>query len=26
VIARPHPDVEKLLHEGPTQVIRALAD
>lgn len=26
VIARPHPAVEKLIHQGPTQVIRALAD
>ena len=26
VIARPHPSVEKLIHQGPPQVIRALAD
>lgn len=26
VIARPHPAVEKLIHQGPTRVIRALAD
>jgi len=26
VIARPHPTVEKLLHHGPTKVVRALAD
>lgn len=26
VIARPHPAVEQLIHEGPTAVIRALAD
>ncbi len=26
VIARPHPTVEKLLHQGPNKVIRALAD
>jgi len=26
VIARPHPSVEKLIHQGSPQVIRALAD
>jgi len=26
VIARPHQRVEKLLHQGPPQVVRALAD
>ena len=26
VIARPHPSVEKLLHQGSPQVLRALAD
>jgi ethanolamine utilization protein EutM len=26
VIARPHATVEKLLHQGPPQVVRALAD
>jgi ethanolamine utilization protein EutM len=26
VIARPHPSVEKLVHQGTPQVIRALAD
>jgi microcompartment protein CcmL/EutN len=26
VIARPHRDVEKLLHHGPAKVIRTLAD
>jgi len=26
IIARPHPSVEKLIHQGPPQVIRALAD
>jgi ethanolamine utilization protein EutM len=26
VIARPHPAAEKLIHQGPPQVIRALAD
>jgi ethanolamine utilization protein EutM len=26
VIARPHPTVEKLLHEGPDKIVRALAD
>jgi len=26
IIARPHPCVEKLIHQGPTQVIRALVD
>jgi ethanolamine utilization protein EutM len=26
VIARPHPSVEKLIHQGAPQVIRALAD
>ena len=26
VIARPHPSVEKLIHQGPAKVIRALAD
>jgi ethanolamine utilization protein EutM len=26
VIARPHPSMERLLHQGTTQVIRALAD
>ena len=26
VIARPHPSVEKLVHQGPAAVIRALAD
>jgi ethanolamine utilization protein EutM len=26
VIARPHPIVEKLLHQGPNKVVRALAD
>jgi ethanolamine utilization protein EutM len=26
VIARPHPSVEKLIRQGPTKVIRALAD
>ena len=26
IIARPHPSVEKLIHEGPPQVIRALVD
>jgi ethanolamine utilization protein EutM len=26
VIARPHPQVEKLLHQGATAVLRALAD
>jgi ethanolamine utilization protein EutM len=26
VIARPHPVVEKLLHQGPTKVVRALAN
>jgi microcompartment protein CcmL/EutN len=26
VIARPHRSVEKLLHQGPTRVVRALAD
>jgi ethanolamine utilization protein EutM len=26
VIARPHPTVEKLLHEGTNKIVRALAD
>jgi hypothetical protein len=26
VIARPHPVVEKLLHPGPTKIVRALAN
>jgi microcompartment protein CcmL/EutN len=26
VIARPHPSVEKLLHQGSPQVLRALVD
>jgi ethanolamine utilization protein EutM len=26
VIARPHPTVEKLLHEGPDKIVRALTD
>jgi ethanolamine utilization protein EutM len=26
VIARPHPSVEKLIHQGSPQVIRAFAD
>ncbi len=26
VIARPHPTVENILHQGPPQVVRALAD
>jgi ethanolamine utilization protein EutM len=26
VIARPHPTIEKLLYQGPTRVVRALAE